>query len=240
MSKLLLASLLTAFALAEVTDDGHGKTSTRLIDLDQASFDKSVVNQATNKLHGAPWLIMFYAPWCGHCKRLMPIFDEFAEKYGDGQALNVGRINCDNDSNLCTSYDVSGFPTVLYLNYDKFYEFHDKRTVESLHTFVTSAYKDADSDVIPQKLEGLALYQKQFTKFLGQLGRSIEILFHRIGFGSLPRPVMYSIAGGIFSLPIILMMYVICCMKDEVIEIPIKKKDAAQAKPVSKPREKLE
>ena len=74
----------------------------------------------------------------------------------------------------------------------------------------------------------------------------MEILFHRIGFSTLPRPVMYGIAASIFALPVVLMCYVICCMKDEVIEIPIKKKDAVAQQPASqKPpsktqREKLE
>ncbi len=231
------------------TDEGHEKNSERLIDLDQDSFDRLVVNPLTNKLVGAPWMIMFYAPWCGHCKRLMPTLDEFAEKYADGAKLNVGRVNCDesNNSNLCTSYDVSGFPTVLFLNQDKFYEFRKERTIEGFHSFVfEEGFKDAESDVIPQKLQGMALYQKQFLKFLGQLGRSVEILFHRIGFGTLPPPVMYGIAASIFALPVVLMCYVICCMKDEVIEIPIKKKDfiaqqPGSQKPASKTqREKLE
>ena len=171
---------------------------------------------------------MFYAPWCGHCKRLMPTFDEFAEGYGDGQKLNVGRINCDegDNSNLCTSYDVSGFPTVLYLNKDSFYEFRSDRTIEGLRKFIfDQGYLQAESDAIPQKLQGVELYKKQFTKFLKQLGTSVEILFHRVGFGTLPVPVMYGIAGSIFALPIVLMAYVICCMKDEVIEIPYKKKE---------------
>ena len=191
---------------------------------------------------------MFYAPWCGHCKRLMPTFDEFAEKHGDGQKLNVGRVNCDEgeNSNLCTAYDVSGFPTVLYLNKDQFYEFRGDRNVEGLTKFVfEDGYKEAESDSIPQKLQGVALYQKQFTKFLGQLGRSVEILFHRIGFGTIPRPVMYGIAGSIFALPIVLMCYVICCMKDEVIDVPYPKVSVAGGKgdakkPASKQREKIE
>ena len=193
---------------------------------------------------------MFYAPWCGHCKRLTPIFDEFAEKYGDGQELNVGRVNCDesDNSNLCTSYDVAGFPTVLYLNKDHFYEFRSDRTVDGLHKFIfEEGYQNAENDVIPQKLQGMALYQKQISKFFGQLGRTVEILFHRIGFGTLPLPVMYGIAGSIFALPIVLMCYVICFMKDEVIEIPIKKKkpvvfeeDVSPKKPASKQRDKLE
>lgn len=50
---------------------------------------------------------------------------------------------------------------------------------------------------------------------------------------------MYGIAGSIFATPIALMCYVICCMKDEVIE-PTKPEE--KKKPVSNPnkREKLE
>jgi protein disulfide-isomerase-like protein len=247
--KTVAVLLSLSMTIAHGADEGHEKTTENLIDLDQDSFDRLVVDPQTNKLVGAPWMIMFYAPWCGHCKRLMPIFDEFAKNYADGTKLNVGRVNCDegNNSNLCTSYDVGGFPTVLFLNQNQFYEFRSERTIEGLQKFVfEEGFKDAESDAIPQKLQGIALYQKQFLKFLGQLGRSVEILFHRIGFGTLPRPVMYGIAGSIFALPVVLMCYVICCMKDEVIEIPIKKKDSVaqqpgSQKPASKTqREKLE
>ena len=116
--KTVSVLLSLSMAIATGADEGHEKISENLIDLDQDSFDRLVVDPQTNKLVGAPWMIMFYAPWCGHCKRLMPIFDDFAKNYADGTKLNVGRVNCDegNNSNMCTSYDVGGFPTVLFLN----------------------------------------------------------------------------------------------------------------------------
>jgi thiol-disulfide isomerase/thioredoxin len=106
LSAAFLAALLVAPSLQD--DQSHAKTSDKLIDLDQQSYDKLVVNPETNKLIDGPWFIMFYAPWCGHCKRLMPTFDEFAEKHGDGSRVRVGRVDCDdgNNGNLCTAFDV--------------------------------------------------------------------------------------------------------------------------------------
>lgn len=55
------------------------------------NFDEVVVN------NGKDVLIEFYAPWCGHCKKLAPIFDELAEKVR--KLLNIGNFNgilCNN------------------------------------------------------------------------------------------------------------------------------------------------
>lgn len=38
------------------------------------NFDEVVTN------NGKDTLIEFYAPWCGHCKKLTPIYDELGEK----------------------------------------------------------------------------------------------------------------------------------------------------------------
>ena len=38
------------------------------------NFDDVVTN------NGKDTLIEFYAPWCGHCKKLAPIFDELGTK----------------------------------------------------------------------------------------------------------------------------------------------------------------
>lgn len=48
------------------------------IRLDFDNFYELVLDSKTGLLHTPnPWFIKFYAPWCGHCKQLAPIWESF-------------------------------------------------------------------------------------------------------------------------------------------------------------------
>lgn len=36
--------------------------------------------------------IKFYAPWCGHCKRLAPVWDELAKAYASGDKVKISKV----------------------------------------------------------------------------------------------------------------------------------------------------
>ncbi|XP_077119693.1 protein disulfide-isomerase A3 [Ranitomeya variabilis] len=55
-------------------------------------------------------LVEFFAPWCGHCKKLAPEYEEAATKLKGTVAL--AKVDCTANSNTCNKYGVSGYPTL--------------------------------------------------------------------------------------------------------------------------------
>lgn len=74
------------------------------------NFDEVVTN------NGKDTLIEFYAPWCGHCKKLGPIFEEVANALKDEDVAIVKMDATAND--VPSKFEVRGFPTLYWLAKD--------------------------------------------------------------------------------------------------------------------------
>ena len=53
------------------------------------------------------------APWCGHCKKLAPIWDALGERTFESGA-QIGRVDCTTSNELCKAQGIRAFPTLLY------------------------------------------------------------------------------------------------------------------------------
>jgi protein disulfide-isomerase A1 len=56
--------------------------------------------------------IEFYAPWCGHCKKLSPIWDQLAADFKDVQGLTIAKM--DATANEVDGVDIRGYPTLKF------------------------------------------------------------------------------------------------------------------------------
>ena len=73
--RALFGAIVTAFLLGSAA-------SVEVLDAD--GFEAAIAS-------GTPYFIKWYAPWCGHCKRLAPVWDELSEAVENG---SVGAEVC--------------------------------------------------------------------------------------------------------------------------------------------------
>ncbi|KAG7488630.1 hypothetical protein MATL_G00036180 [Megalops atlanticus] len=85
-------------------------------------------------------LIEFYAPWCGHCKKLEPEYLALGKKYKHEKNLVIAKMDATTNDVPHDSYKVEGFPTIYFApsnskqNPIKFEE--GRRDVEGFSTFL--------------------------------------------------------------------------------------------------------
>ena len=76
-------------------------------------------------------LVLFYADWCGHCKKLKPIWDDAATNADDKMIkLNVGDGKPEQKQ-IMEKYNIKGFPTVIMFENGENKGVFDKRDKES-------------------------------------------------------------------------------------------------------------
>ena len=97
------------------------------------SFEKEVINNDKDVM------LLFYAPWCTHCKELIPKYEEIAKKLKNkNPKLLIAKI--DGTENEIESIAITGFPTLMFFPGNKKkqspIEYKGKRTVIDIISFI--------------------------------------------------------------------------------------------------------
>ncbi|BFG04954.1 protein disulfide-isomerase A3 [Drosophila madeirensis] len=145
----LLAGELEAYIKSEAVPESNDAPVKVAV---AKNFDDIVIN------NGKDTLIEFYAPWCGHCKKLTPIYEELAEKLQDEEVVIVKMDATAND--VPPEFNVRGFPTLFWLPKDsknKPVSYNGGREVDDFIKYIakeaTSELKSFDRDGRPKKTE---------------------------------------------------------------------------------------
>lgn len=152
-------ALLPALAYAEA-----------VLDLEPSNFDDIVLKS------GKPALVEFFAPWCGHCKNLAPVYEELATVFQHASnKVSVAKVDADNHKSLGKRFGVSGFPTLKWFDgkSDKPVDYNGGRDLESLSKFITE--KTSIKPKIKGKLPSQVVFLNDQT-FKEKVGKAQDVL----------------------------------------------------------------
>ena len=76
-----------------------------VVELTDEQFENEVLNGKE------AWLVEFYAPWCGHCKNLVPVWKEAAAA---ATGIRIAAIDATAHDKFSSKYGVKGFPTIKF------------------------------------------------------------------------------------------------------------------------------
>lgn len=126
--------------LSEELPEDWDKTGVKT--LVATNFDEVVFN--TDK----DVLVEFYAPWCGHCKQLVPIYDQLGENYKDSETVVIAKM--DATINELEHTKITSFPTIkLYKKGDNTaVDYNGERTLEGMTKFIESSGEA--SEAVPE------------------------------------------------------------------------------------------
>ncbi|DBB18172.1 hypothetical protein WJX82_000775 [Trebouxia sp. C0006] len=88
---------------------------------------------------GKLYFVKFYAPWCGHCKKLALAWSELGKTFENDQDVVIAHIDCTKSSKVCTKAKITGYPTLkLIFNEEEQESYKGGRSVKAMTEFLES------------------------------------------------------------------------------------------------------
>lgn len=81
------------------------------VELTTASFSKHVTN------NDIPILVDFWAPWCGPCKMMAPVFAQAATMLEP--EVRLAKVNTDTEQRLAAQFAIRSIPTLVIFSQGK-------------------------------------------------------------------------------------------------------------------------
>ena len=123
------------FVGAEGGDEAGGDSAVQ--ELTIANFDPLLAN-------GSHWLVMVYAPWCGHCRRMAPQLEAVAAAYNSGPegGIAVGKVDGTTEVALSVRLMLGAFPLIFSVDGGALRYYDGPRSEAGLRDYLDGDYAE--------------------------------------------------------------------------------------------------
>merc|ERR1719271_480930 len=114
-------------------------------------------------------LVEFYAPWCGHCKQLLPILEDAHKELSEGDKLDpvpIMKFDATTSEEISMKFEIKGYPSLQWLKGDsaevalKLGEYEGQRKQEDIVDYVRAMLRPAITEGKPTGEEKLSVVFK--------------------------------------------------------------------------------
>ena len=126
---------------------------------------------------GKTVFLKFFAPWCGHCKKLKPDWDKLMDAFDGSKSALVADVDCTAEGKpLCESNGVQGFPTLKWGDPSALESYEGARSYDALKKFADENLKPmcSPSNIDLCDADKKAEIEKYSKMSAGDLDKAIE------------------------------------------------------------------
>jgi protein disulfide-isomerase A1 len=129
--------------------------------LTDANFDEEL--KSHDKI-----LVEFYAPWCGHCKKLAPEYVKAAEALAkENPPIYIAKVDATVQKELAAKYEIKGFPTLKWFVNQQPTEYKGGRTADEIINWIKKKSGPATREVTGSELNSLKESTNVLVAFFG-------------------------------------------------------------------------
>jgi len=140
-------------------------------------------------------LVMFYAPWCGHCKRMKPEFEKAASILEENDPpVNLVKVDCtESGKDTCGKFGVSGYPTLkIFRGGELSQDYNGPREVNGIVKYMKAQVgpsakecsSDADVDKLRQKDEVVVVGYFDDDEEMKEFTKAADAMRETVAFGT--------------------------------------------------------
>jgi protein disulfide-isomerase A1 len=163
MAKIFVFAILALLALSVYAD---AETDEGVLIFTQDNFDAEIAKYESI-------LVEFYAPWCGHCKKLVPEYISAAEKLAKKSPPQyVAKVDVTENKELGERFEIKGFPTLKWFVNGVPSEYTGGRTAAEIVNWFNKKDGPASTEVDDEAISKLLETNKISVVFYGDAGSS--------------------------------------------------------------------